>query len=611
MADSSPQEKARAPRQVWIGRALNHGGQLLLPVGLGVVLGFYAADQGVRWLPTMLQAVLGLGMLALLTMAVGRWLAGTAVVRTDRGARLRKRVMACLLLSVLGLAVWLGIYFTRQPSPLTNLAHGDFDRAFSIDVARYTAHSKGMERLLQRLERAPFLRQDQVLTGAQGLRLREALRSLRAYAMSLDRLRVFYEDFYRFDASRAERSFHLRAFLLTFAAELCLYEKTARFTLLVLKNNSARKFLNSPSPAHDLPRDSFSLLRQQLLGTRDQARVLAGQQYLKLLEHGLGARAEARALNLDWLWRRVLRHLEVIDAVYPIDRTLHTIRADAQLFKRAVRRVWFPTQKSIAEWTGDTRVRRIGWYLINEQLQEQMDPHLEPGDIMLSRKNWYLSNVALPGFWPHALLYIGAPKKLAAYFEDAEVTAWVKTLPGARSGSFAAYLQQRWPSRWRTYQLGQHGKPNRVIEAISEGVVFNTLGHAAGDYLVAMRPRLSRLHKAKALLEAFRHLGKPYDFDFDAATDHELVCTELVWRAYRPAVGKQGLTIPLTTVAGRQTLPANLIARLFSEQHGTPAAQLDFVYFIDAREKQRKAFVADKAAFLESWKRPQWDLVQK
>ncbi len=597
--------------RVKVGRALNIAGELLLPVGLGAVAGFYAADQGMRWLPTMMQIVIGACVLALVAMAAGRWLAGTAVAATDRGARVRKRVMVCLVLAVLGLGAWLGVFITRAPCPLTALPREDFDKAFALDAARYTDFRKGMERLLRRLERAPFLKQDQVLSREQGQLLRQTFRSLRAYAMSLDRLRVFYEDFYRFDASRAERSFHLRSFLLTFASELCLYEKAARFTALVLENNSARKYLNGPSPEHDLPKNSLSLFRQQLLGTRDQGRVLAGQQYLKVLEHGLGARAEARTLNVDWLWRRVLRHLEVIDAVYPVDRTLHTIRADVQLFKRAVRRVWYPTQKSIAELTGDTRVRRIGWYLIGEDLLEKMDAKLQPGDILVSRKNWYLSNVALPGFWPHGLIYLGGHKKLASFFDTPEVSAWVKGLPGSRAATFADYLRQRWPGRWREYATGQHGKPNRVAEGISEGVVFNTLGHAAGDYLAAMRPRLSRLHRAKAVLEVFKHVGKPYDFDFDFATDHALVCTELVWRAYLPGEGKEGIRVPLITVAGRKTLPANLIVKLFAEQNGTAEAQLDFVYFIDALEKDRRAYVSDKAAFLKTWQRPQWDVAQK
>ena len=141
-------------------------------------------------------------------------------------------------------------------------------------------------------------------------------------------------------------------------------------------------------------------------------------------------------------------------------------------------------------------------------------------------------------------------------------------------------------------------------------MVFNTLHHAAGDYLAALRPRLSKADKARAIVEAFGHLDKPYDFDFDFATDHAVVCTELVWRSYRAPREQEGLHLPLSTVAGRRTLPANSIVEHYARTRGQPDAPFDFVYFIDAKEKDRTAFVADEAAFAESWKRPQWDTAQ-
>ena len=124
--------------------------------------------------------------------------------------------------------------------------------------------------------------------------------------------------------------------------------------------------------------------------------------------------------------------------------------------------------------------------------------------------------------------------------------------------------------------------------------------------MVAIRPRLSKKAKAQAILKAFSHHGKPYDYNFDFATDHALVCTELVWRSYRDAEGQKGLKISLVEIAGRKTLPANEIAKVFVAEYNRDGAQLDFVCFLDASEKTQKAFFSTKEAFLMSPKRIKW-----
>jgi hypothetical protein len=259
---------------------------------------------------------------------------------------------------------------------------------------------------------------------------------------------------------------------------------------------------------------------------------------------------------------------------------------------------------------GNTRVRRIGTYLTTPEQRTHMDNQMQPGDIMLSRKNWYLSNVGLPGFWPHAILSIGAPDKFAAYFDDPEVLAYVKSLTG-RDQTLPEYLASQYEVSWLKYKTAAVEEPIRVIESIKYGVLLNSFEQAFGDYMVALRPRLSKTAKAQAVIEAFSHVGKPYDFAFDFATDHALVCTELVWRSYRPALGKPGLNIALKEIAGRLTLPANEIARLFAEEHDQPDRQLDFVMFYDAHEKEGKAFESTKEAFLTSHTRQKWSFLQE
>ncbi|MDG1484574.1 MAG: YiiX/YebB-like N1pC/P60 family cysteine hydrolase [Myxococcota bacterium] len=601
---------ARDPRLIRIGRILDFLGQVIFPLMLGTLAGFYAADQGVPLVPSMMRFTLSASIFALLLIAAGRWMRGKAFVETDQGARLRKRVVLALVLATLALGLRLAVHATERPSELTVMVPLEFEAAFEMDTTRYQEHDAGMEHLLARLEDNGSLGEE-VLSAAEEVMLLDAWESLYSYAFALDQIRVFYEDYWRFDPSRVERSYHLRSFLLTFAAELSLYEKATRFSTLVLENPNATKFLDVPRPERGLPASSFSRFRQELLGSRDQARVIAGSQYLEFLEAAVGGRSEAMGLGVGWLWRDVEAHLQTIHATGALKQASLTVRADTQLLKREVRRIWYPIQAEAAEVLGDTRVRRIGWYLITEAQQQEMDPHLEPGDILMSRKNWYLSNVGLPGFWPHALIYLGDPDKLiAAMADDPEVSAWLREETGMPV-TFMQYLQMIAPTPTLLYQLGHGEESYRVIEAISEGVVLNTMSHAAGDYLVALRPRLSNLAKAQAIAYAFTQADKPYDFDFDFATDHALVCTELVWRAYRPAAGKAGLNIPLIEVAGRKTLPANTLAEFYAQQADDPDRQLDFVYFLDAVEGERKAVVSDEAAFRASADRVKWDVAQK
>jgi hypothetical protein len=175
--------------------------------------------------------------------------------------------------------------------------------------------------------------------------------------------------------------------------------------------------------------------------------------------------------------------------------------------------------------------------------------------------------------------------------------------------SLPEYLAKTYPTKWLRYKAGREHGEYRVIEAIGEGVVFNTLAEARGDYMAGIRPRLAKPAKAKAIIAAFGHVDKPYDFDFDFATDHAVVCTELVWRSYRATADSPGLRIDPVDIGGRKTLPANEIVKLFVAEHGKPDRQFDFVYFLDAVEKEGRAFSSGEEEFLQSPCRVKWSFM--
>lgn len=611
---SRTETESPSRRRIAAGTFLDRLGQIALPLGVGVVLGYWISDRGTAWMPTMLAGLAVFFVYALLLILAGQWLKGKLVREGEDQGRLkvRKRVVTLLSLAALAALVRLGVYVLAQPAPLTRLGADELRRSFELDTGQYRRLERELEGLVGHVERSSLVRlaeSREPLTEADEKLLRETWTALLDDAFALEQIRIFYEDYYRFDPSRAGRTKFLRSYLLTFAAELTLFEKSLRLTRLFAESPEIKKFLDAPHPEEGLPENTFSRFRQEFLGTRDEARVIAGEQYLKFLEPTIGARRTAADGGFEPLLNDLERQLGALDRLGLGERAEHTVRADFQAVQRTVRRTWFPAQKSIADWMGDVKLRRVGRYLITHEQVAEADRHLESGDILLSRKNWYLSNVGLPGFWPHAILYLGEPEKLRRTFDVPEVRAYLEELAGEPI-SLDEYLQREHPAAWARYLAGLDGEPIAVVEAVGEGVILNSLSHAAGDYLAALRPRLGPAAKARAIVEAFTHLGKPYDFDFDFATDHALVCTELVWRSYRGGDGIPGLRLPVETVAGRLTLPANAIAALYDEEHDREDRQLDFVYFLDAREEEGRSVVASEEDFRRSHLRLKWDLAQ-
>ena len=73
------------------------------------------------------------------------------------------------------------------------------------------------------------------------------------------------------------------------------------------------------------------------------------------------------------------------------------------------------------------------------------------------------------------------------------------------------------------------------------------------DAFVLIRPNFSKLEKKEAILRAIEHAGKGYNFDFDFFRSDQLVCTDVIYRAYD---GIGGINIPLQERIGRKTLSA-------------------------------------------------------
>ncbi len=468
------------------------------------------------------------------------------------------------------------------------------------DLRAVTVYRQGIARLLafveQRTDLFPAVRPNgpRLLGERERETVRTAWKTLLDYTLALDALERYHGDFHLMLSAR-ERALSHR---VTYAAFLAKYRFALDFIRRVENDPKLAIILNDAVPELGLPAGSYDRFKFRFLNVLTATRFAALNAVGKTLPSS--AMPAGIAEDEKKIWQAGQGEggrLTAANALNVIQKT------GFQLF--------FPVQAGVSEWMGDAKVHRVHRALISPAQIVTLRQKMLPGDVMLQRREWYVSNVGLPGFWSHAALYMGTVDERRRFMAaDPAVQQWVRA-QGETSGDFEKLLERRYPKAYALSLKGQeHGHPPRVIEAISEGVSFTTLEHSAdADSLVTLRPRVSKVEVARAILRSFRYSGRPYDFNFDFQTDATLVCTELVYKAYEPGDGYRGVRLQLEEMVGRTAIPANSIARQFHEEFGTPRQQFDLVIFLDGQEKRRLAVEAGVDDFRQSWRRPKWHVV--
>lgn len=415
------------------------------------------------------------------------------------------------------------------------------------------------------------------------------------YTMALDSTERYHADWWRLKGEARED-----AFLISYAAMLAKYRAALEFIRAAELNPELDKVLNDAVPELGLSAGTYAKLKLANLNNRIATEFAASEVTLKTFTGARqpGLRAAIKA-DSEYIWTAGRGKAELLTAKNALN-----------VLKRGAGAAWLPIQAGVSEWMGDTKVYRVGRSLVSDAQIESLKAKLLPGDVLLERREWFLSNVGLPGFWPHAALYIGTLAERQACFAEADVQTWVRD-QGEPSGDFNTLLQKRSAQAFTNSITPQeHDHIVRVLEAMSEGVSFTTLEHSAScDALAVLRPKLAKIEKAQAILRAFHYAGRPYDFNFDFSTDAEIVCTELIYKSYEPANGMTGLKLPTVEMLGRQVTPANEFVKQFDAQAADGKEQFELVEFLDGRERTKNAKQGSLAEFRESWKRPKWHVL--
>lgn len=292
-------------------------------------------------------------------------------------------------------------------------------------------------------------------------------------------------------------------------------------------------------------------------------------------------------------------------AISQVNRFALLTNYSVSWFKNLMYRGWYPVQKNVAWGMGKVKFWRIGHTLITPDQALSFSRSFQPGDFYITRKEWRMTNLGIPGFWTHSALYIGTAAERERFFDGPEITAWVMS-QGIASGKFEELLLST--SDMYRNQLGYDANGEiRVIEALNPGVIFNSIESSLdADAAAIFRPKLSKLDIAKAIQGSFTYTGRPYDFHFDFDSDTAIVCSELIYKAYQTSPVQKGIEFPVNLIAGKKMLTPNEIAVWYEQTRNTAHQQIELVMFIDSNEKAGVAFESTEPAFLGSYKRPKW-----
>ncbi|MBN2296647.1 MAG: hypothetical protein JXM70_29735, partial [Pirellulales bacterium] len=183
-------------------------------------------------------------------------------------------------------------------------------------------------------------------------------------------------------------------------------------------------------------------------------------------------------------------------------------------------------------------------------IMQQFRDLVEPGDVLIVRKEHAITNYFLPGYWKHAALCLGSPDEL--------ISLGIEGHENVRP-------------RWKQFLSGDDECSTRVLEAMKDGVRIRSLDSPfASDALVVLRPSVPPSVVGEALARGLFHEGKPYDFDFDLTRSDRLVCTEVIYRSFE---GVGDMRFELTRRAGRLTLSAmDLVGMALADHHFRPLA---------------------------------------
>ncbi len=325
-------------------------------------------------------------------------------------------------------------------------------------------------------------------------------------------------------------------FLVAFAGALVLIDAARFLRENFHENHFIRNKLNEPEPNFGLPEGIYDTVQESLTRPIHIWYLYYAIHFWEQNQAQLRAKSEVHPINRDLLAiiDGLLPTLQVTIQSYAAARLrVRTRQAWTSINRDLFARALYGLQKLAGDVVAHVYVRPGHRPGLPTHIVQELGRLLIPGDVIVSRRDYAMTNYFLPGHWPHAALFLGS-------IDDLE----------KRGLAANSHFQPR----WQKLLSCDSQEPKRVLEAMKDGVLIRSFrSPCSTDSVVILRPQLTLDQIDEALARGMFHEGKSYDFSFDFTRSDRLVCTEVIYRAYQ---GIGGVSFQLSRRAGRMTLSA-------------------------------------------------------
>jgi hypothetical protein len=430
------------------------------------------------------------------------------------------------------------------------------DRQIQVDLETVRTVLPGLEQLENQWNEARLLMAGPsrgYFTPDEDDRVRQMLLAYRNYRFALYEIISRGYEYPRIQDPERQ----LMVFLLAFGAALTLYAKSLKLIQAYEREPLIRKKLNEPDIRFEIEPNFFEELLRGYSSPWNYRNLTKAAWFWRT--HRRGIQKLATAAPGDWQWQLdLIRHQRGLVRKRLLIVLACRLRYDWRAFVRTalnpVHNARYSVQSQIAGACAQLRTTLHYEPALTPEIVARLHSRLRPGDVLLIRAEKKVTSAILPGFWAHAALFIDG----AAGLESLGIAVQPKI------------------AKRSSYVLKQDAGQGCVIEAISPRVQVNSLESAlCADHVVVLRPRLGADELRAGVAEAFQHLDKPYDFEFDFNVSTRIVCTELIYRCFH----KRGpLEFSLIKRLGRFTLSADDIIHqwLCSLNSPEPSAKVGF-----------------------------------